>query len=260
MSNFLDAIKELEDSFDYLPANNSELQRTEQWYKDRLPCFSGSEMFKLMGCTRAAAKKKWDDPQKILSFGNTAIKYIYKVAQKRRTLIPDMDIYAKSMEHGKDNEALLNEQLLKDGIISSHKEHGFVKFQNMDYAGASPDGEVSHRDIQMAQESKSTTSWDGHYERMGQPFDYKHKDFWQVTAEMIALKMNKCLYVTAYPGVYEQYDYKVIELSKMHAFALIQRLKIANAAVEIFIQEYPAKYINECLELACAEYVTVEFS
>jgi hypothetical protein len=122
----------------------------------------------------------------------------------------------------------------------------------MDYAGASPDGKVIFKGQEMGFEAKCTVSWDGYYSRRGVIVDESHNDFWQLIAEMHALKVNKLLYATAMPLTTEQYEYIVIEKSHVHTNAMLHRLKIANEAVNIFLTE--KCLISEALTKSCLNY------
>lgn len=253
--DFLQQHNELLQSFE--SNDHQTMQRTDDWFAQRLGKFTGSKMKNLMTGTQATAKMGWEDHHKILDFGSTAIKYVYSVAQKRRTNIDDMEIKAKALIHGEENEPLLIQQLLEDDLIQSHEDVGFVEFRRMPYAGASPDGKIIMNDVMMAMEAKSTISWDGHFNRFGELFDYKHNDFWQTTAEMMALRTRKCLFVAAYPGVWDQYDWKIVELSLLHAKALVRRLQIAEIAVREFIERRktdPAVLMYNCIQHACSIY------
>lgn len=234
--------------------SSDDLQRTEAWLADRKGHFTGSKGKEFMSSGKKSAKKVWGDVEKTVDFGAAAEKYIYSVGMERTTGILSQNSSSKQMDHGTKHEPLLIEQLENDGVISDVEELGFEKFKEWPTGGASIDGRCIYVNTKerIGLEIKCTVSWDGHYERMYEPIHDKHKDFWQFQFEMLALNIDKLLYVVAMPMQVEKYDVSIIEASKVHQRCIIERCKIADAAIELW-DEYPRNK-GEALRVACANY------
>jgi hypothetical protein len=144
--------------------------------------------------------------------------------------------------------------LKQDGVISEFEELGFERFKEWSTGGASVDGRCLYINTneRLGLEIKCTVSWDGHYDRMYEPVHDKHKDFWQFQFEMLSLGVDKLLYVVAYPMQVELYDVTIIKASKVHQKCIIERCKIADAAIELW-KEHPRNK-GEALKIACANY------
>lgn len=222
------------------------LQRNDEWLKLRGGKYTGSELKKLMGCGRSTAQKPWGAIEKLYDFGATVERYIYKVGMERNTGYLDMELNAKQLDYGKENEPKLVEQLLKDGVITDFEEVGFKTFY--EYGGASADGVCVYKGEKVGVEIKCCTSWDGHYNRMYDAVHDKHDDFWQFQGEMMALGVNKLLYAVAYPMTVEKYDVGIVLASPLHQKMLLERCKIADKAIELW-EEYPKP---EALKMAIA--------
>ena len=225
------------------------LQRTKEWFEKRRGRFTGSKIKDLMGCGTATARRGWSAPEKLYDFGASAEKYIYNVGKERITGLLSMEISAKQMEWGKENESVLIQQLLDDGVITDFEELGFETFPNYENGGASADGRCMYKGERVGLEIKCCTSWDGHYARMYEPVHEKHNDFWQHQAEMFAMSVDKILYVVAAPMQTKIYDVQIVEASKLHQRVMLERCKIADKAISLWGGEYSYK---QCLELACA--------
>ncbi|HBD93526.1 MAG TPA: hypothetical protein DC057_05080 [Spirochaetia bacterium] len=227
----------------------SSLQRTEEWYTIRRGKFTGSNMKLLMGCGRASSKMPWTTNDKIVDFGATAEKYIYGVGGERTTGCYSMQIDSKQMQYGRMNEIILINKLLKDNIISNYEAKSFELFYKN--AGASVDGLCVFKNEEMCLEVKCTVSWDGHYERMyEEQVDQTHCDFWQMQAEMMAAGTDKCLYVVAYPMTIEKYKYQIVNASKIHQKAIMQRCQIADEAIKL----WNTHSYTDSLKIACQNF------
>jgi len=250
------------ESFDFIEESNDSLQRTEEWHKKRSGCFTGSNNKKLMGCGRSTGSKSWIEyPAKVYDFGVTAEKYIFAVGKERLTGNRSMEVKAKPLQHGIDNEPLLIQQLLNDGIITDFVEKGFEKFPNYENGGASVDGiakagpNIPKRlglkvDEEIVLELKCCVSWDGNYARMYEPVTEKHDDFWQFQSEMLAVGVKKTLYVATNPMTVKDYDCEICEASPIHQQYLLKRCKIADKAIELW-----GKYkYSKALAVAIAEF------
>jgi len=231
-------------------STSDSLQRTEEWRKKRRSCFTGSENSDLMGCGRSTSKMPWGSLEKLVDFGVTAEKQVYIVGKRRTAIADEMEKSAKQMNHGKEYEPLLIQQLLKDGVITDFEELGFEYFGDYKFGGASADGRAKYKDEVVGLELKCTVSWDGHYERKYEPVHDKHKDFWQHQSEMLAMGVDKLLYVVAEPMTVEKYSIEIVKASPVHQKALLNRCKIADKAISLW-GEYGYK---EALQIACATF------
>lgn len=223
------------------------LQRTKEWYEARRGRFTGSDIEKLMGVTPSAAKMEWGRVEKLLAFNETAIKYIYSKAKERQRGKVIKTPSARQMEYGTNQEPIVKKMLGME-----IEEVCFTEFIK-GVAGASPDGKIQD----MALEIKCSTNWNGVYIRHELPFDEKSEDFWQITAEMLALGVKKTLYVVAEPSedIMEpnitHLSQKVVELSEVHAKAMINRCNIGDKAIRYFLD---GVNIHEAVRRACSEY------
>ena len=234
--------------------SGGDLQRTEAWLEDRRGKFTGSKGKEFMSSGNKSKNKIWGDPEKTVDFGSAAEKYIYNVGMERTTGLLSQSKTSKQMDHGKEHEPLLIQRLIDDGIIKDFEEVGFEPFKEHPNGGASADGRCFwiEKEKIVGLETKCTVSWDGHYKRMYEPIHDKHDDFWQFQFEMLALGVDELLYVVAYPMQVEQYDVSVCKASKVHQQCIIERCKIADAAIELW-KEYPRNK-GEALRIACANY------
>ncbi len=228
-------------------------QRTEQWFEDRKGRFTGSKNKLLMKCGRAGAKLGWGDPAKLIDFSVAAEKYIYNVGKERTTGHRSMEITNKILSYGKDSEPLLVKQLLKDGLITDFEDCDFITFKGNEWGGASPDGRATYKSERVGMETKCTVSWDGHFARMYEEVDDQHDDFWQFQSEMLAMEVDKLLYVVASPMTTEHYEYKMIHASPIHQAQLLKRIEIANMAIDNWAQHN----YQDSLSLACANYTDI---
>lgn len=238
--------------------NYDDLQRTEEWFKERGECYTGSVNSQLMGCGKATSKLPWSDVAKLFDFGQTAKKMIYRVGWQRKTKLLDMSVTSKRMSWGIENEAAFIERLLKDGIITDYKKLGFEKFY--EFGGASIDGiarvgpNCNVKGLTVGEwvnlELKCTTSWAGHFMRCYEKVDENHNDFWQHQSEMMATKHKKLLFAVARPITIEQYDLDAVMYSELHAKVLLSRCKISDLAISLW-----DKFgYEEALSIACSEF------
>lgn len=241
-----------------LEPENESLQRTEDWLEARAGNFTGSNFKKLMNCGRSTSKMPWGSLEKLVDFGVTAEKYLYSVGMERTTGHRSMSASSRQMEHGKENEPLLIQKLIDDGVIYEFEELGFEKFAKCETGGASVDGVArlgkKFGDLagkKVAMELKCCVSWDGHYARMYEKVHDKHDDFWQFQAEMLAVNLDTCLYVVTLPMTIEKYDTQLIKASPIHQAEMVKRCQIGDAAIKLW---EVAESKQKALELACANY------
>lgn len=227
---------------------NEGLQRTEEWLKLRGGKFTGSENTKLMSCGRSTAKQAWGGIEKLVDFGAAAEKYIYNVGRERETGLLSMQTTAQRMEHGKEHEPLLIEQLLKDNVITDFEERGFEQFY--ENGGASVDGIATYQGRKVFLELKCTTSFDGEFQRLYRSVDEKHNDFWQINSEGLSVSLDECLYVVAAPMQVKQYKVILVKCSKIHQEQLFKRCMISDKAISL----WPKHGYKKALQVACAEF------
>lgn len=248
--------KKNQDIYDiHVPAVKSEesLQRTPEWFKQREGKFTGSEIYKLMGVDRSFSKHEWGSPEKMVSFNETAKKYVFSKAMERKRNKVIRTHLGKAANYGVEQESVIVEMLIEKG--HKIKEVGFIEFIE-GIAGASPDGLVNSN---MALEIKASTNWDTLYSRHMILFDQSHGDFWQIQAEMLALKVKKCMYVVAEASedMYEpnitDLSVQYVDSSPIHQEALIQRCMIGNDAIVRYLKGVE---FHEAVRQACTEYET----
>lgn len=204
------------------------------WLRERAGNFTGSENSKLMSCDRKVSKMPWGAPEKITGFGTSASAYIYGRAMERRTGFLSHNARAFNLDYGNDNEPLLIAEVEKKGVITEIQKCDFTLSDQVEHLGATPDGKALYDSKRIAIEMKSCVSWDGHYKRMSQVMDEKHGDFWQWITEMHVLNVDRLAFIVAYPMEYKYFETTFIEQSKIHENALIDRVRIANDAIENF--------------------------
>lgn len=226
----------------FLEVGEDELQRTEQWFKDRQGRFTGSEMSKLMTCGRASAKMEWGRAEKLVDFGETAKKYIYAKCKERQRNKVIRKLETLKMTFGKKQEDHVFELLEAKYQEYQFEKVGFIEFIP-NVAGASPDGKATDMFTGevIGLEIKCSTDWDTLYSRHEEDFEQSHQDFWQIQSEMMALKVNKVMYVVAEPPenilnpVIEDLSIKIVEKSEIHQLAIFQRCMIGEQVIKHFL-------------------------
>lgn len=231
-------------------SQDEQLQRTEQWFKDRAGHYTGSRFKDLMKCGRSGSRLVWGSVEKLVDFGAGAEKYIFQVGKERETGLLNMEIKAKPLIWGEENEEKLVQQLLDDGVISDFEQLGFEKFSGYENAGASVDGVCTFKGERVGLEMKCCVSWDGFFKRMYDKVDENHDDFWQCQAEMMATGLKKVLFVSAMPMTVEKYEFQLVEASPIHQTAMLQRCKIGDEAIAMWKNHT----YREALEIACANF------
>lgn len=229
--------------------SSNSLQRTDEWFKARSGCFTGSKAKDLMGSGRSTSKAVWGDPAKLFDFSASAEKYIYQVGMERLTGNAPKGADSQQMRWGRENEPLFIANLLKDGIIDKHVDTDFEKVTGLNL-GASSDGWCIYKGEKMGFEAKCTFSWDGHYMRLYEDVHDKHNDFWQFQLEMMSLGMDKILYAVADPQDISRYEVKIIHASPLHQKCLLARYAIAEHAISLWDKHSKP----DALKIACAFY------
>jgi hypothetical protein len=108
---------------------NNELQRTEEWFAQRLGKFTASRFGDLMTSGRSKAD----------IFGQTAISYIMEVAAEKLTG-QRVQIFGAALDHGNEYESVARKQNTNSAQNCEVEELGFCEIS--DYSGGSPDGKV----------------------------------------------------------------------------------------------------------------------
>lgn len=235
-----------------------ELQRTEKWRKERLGRWTGSQLKNLMSCSPGKGRLKWDNIDKLFSFGEAALKYIYENAMERKTgRYIDNGEGTLSMKYGTIIEPLIRkevERILKERKIKGKvKEVGFKKFKKVSNAGVSSDSILVLKGKTVATiEMKACSNWQTHYDRTFELTSEKSKDFWQLQGECEAHEVDTCYYAVAEPpnditkyvfhqgNIMDLYDewkkeckvnIEIVKKSQLHVNALLKRIIIAEDAL-----------------------------
>lgn len=241
-------------------AISEDLQRTPQWRIDRHGCLTGSEGTEFMACNAKGGKLSWSEPEKVFEFSKGIIKYIYRHAKERITGRYIETGTTKDMLYGTVIEPLIarraQEQFLNT-LNLTLIEVGFKKFKNIPTAGASSDRVVlnAKQKNHATAEFKACTNWNTHYQRTYEFTDESSKDFWQMLIQQVAWEVEKAYYFVASPpqnimkyitaeDPMELYEYwcneteltmEIIEISPLHAKALIQRITILENVIMKYI-------------------------
>lgn len=232
--DFLQKIAELEEQINILQ-DEKQLQRTPEWFAQRLGKFTGSRIKDLMNCNRATTKKDWSDGTKIAGFGDTAIRYIFGKAMERKYGYAVQTPTTAAMRYGTENEEVIKE-IYQQKFEREIKEVGFVQIQ--DYLGTSADGLI---DEKIAVEIKASTNWSTYMSRTQKEFNEKHEDFWQVQNHMLCLDVEECEYIVGLPpqNIYQpeirDINIKRIYKDEVVCDAILQRAKLANRIIEDFL-------------------------
>lgn len=230
-----------------------ELQRTEQWFKDRTGVFTGSKISSLMTCNQSFARKPWGTEGKIIAVGKGFLKYVFSKAMERKTdkYIQSADLF--QFKYGKKVEQPILELFIEQKPNLIYSPCGLVKYN--EYLGASPDGSFIDNETGevIGDETKGAMNYETLYDRIGVPFDEKHTDFWQVQTEMLCLKVDKLFYKTGYPVqdaakvVYGDMtndeikaeigtvDYQLVYSSEIHQKAILDRAMLGNNIIEAYL-------------------------
>lgn len=207
----------------------------------------------LMTCTQSTSRMEWGRPEKIIDFGEIAKKYVFSKAMERKTGEYLERSIGFNGEYGKKVEPLIKVLYLEKYPGIKLEETGFVEFLE-GIAGASPDGIIND---EFGVEIKAAMSWNGFYERLHLPFEQKHKDFWQIQAEMLALNVKQVIYIVGYPAKdlfnpeIKDIEEKILDASEIHQQAIIQRCKIGNDIIEFFLDGVE---FQEAVRIACTEF------
>lgn len=221
-------------------------QRSDQWHRDRLGLFTGSCFGKLMTCKSRAKGKDWGTKLWLMDFGDTALTYIIERAIERvtgqRIETPTTWQMRWGTEH-EDEGREYTEEVTGDVI----EEVSFIKF--LKNAGASADGKILTNNVVYGYELKCPATVQSHYKLMTTPVAEGHDYFWQTTGEMLSLETDRLMFATYDPRYPEatRLDTQIVQLSELHANALVFRCIVAEKLVEALMVDMK---VNLRLKLA----------
>ena len=213
-------------------AKAGDLQRTDDWHEERRGMLTGSKFGDLMTCKSRAKGKDWGQKKWLLDFGDTAITYIIEKALERITgECIDIPFITWEMQYGIDHEEEGKDYFTANTPYGAIEEVGFTKF--LKNAGASPDGKLNYNEKKLNFELKCPATIQSHYKLMTASVAEGHTYFWQLTGEMLALKVDKTIFVSydkRYPEKYKLGE-QMVHLSELHANALLFRCVIAEKLI-----------------------------
>lgn len=236
-------------------------QRSEEWFKERMFCYTGSKGKAIMACSPKGAKMSWDNPDKVNEFSSGIISYIYETAMQRKTNRYIKGASTTDMKYGTIVEPLIEKRSREEYFNSKGLVRvpvGFKTFPNRPHAGASSDDIITKNDeIVAVVENKACTSWNAHYKRTYENTDESSMDFWQTQMEMIAWEVDLCYYIVISPPTdimkYVYYDGDIMDLydewcsetemtieeikrSPIHCESLLKRIDIIEAVTVEFLE------------------------
>lgn len=203
------------------------LQRSEEWHEKRRGKFTGSRIKELMTCS-SRKQRDWDDPEKLLDFGDTAYNYIIERAIERHTghVIPTASTWAMKwgIEHEEEAKAFIEERI---GLAITDCDYEEIHTG----LGASPDGYVFLDGlVKCAFEVKCPEKVYNHHKLMITPYNEKHPYFWQTQLEMMSLDVDSLLFASYHPYYPEltRGSWQTVRLSNIHKQAILIRYAIAE--------------------------------
>jgi hypothetical protein len=224
-----------------------DLQLTDEWFKDKLGKFSGSNMKKLMSC-KSRAKREWTSREKLIDFGDTALTYMIEVALERvtgeRIEIPQTYAMSRGIDLEQDAKNYFVQNWDKSDFATKFSsfeliELGFERF--LSNAGASLDAKlilVDGKQTAVAFENKCPENVRIHMTQCQHGVDESHQYFWQLHSEMLAIKSDLGILVSFDPRFPEGSMLKTIkvELSQNHSVAMQFRLVLAEMFISRLIE------------------------
>ena len=163
---------------------NNELQRTEEWFAQRLGKFTASRFGDLMTSGRSKAD----------IFGQTAISYMMEVAAEKLTG-QRVQIFGAALDHGNEYESVAKAEY-EQRTGCEVEELGFCEIS--DYSGGSPDGKVKGTDKLI--EIKCPFNTANHLKNViSQDIDKKY--LWQMQGCMLATGATSCDFISFDPRI-----------------------------------------------------------
>lgn len=205
-------------------------QNTKEWYQHRIGKFNASEISDLFNCSPKFAKREWYDNDKIADFGETAKKYIFKIAMERLRNFATITPETISMTYGKSGEITVKEIIrkkFKNYMLFDDVGAKVHKIQKN--VSASSDGLIIDENAQYFNlEIKCPTNWQNYYSRVFKNFDFQHIDFWQIYTQMFVMNTLQTIYAVAepVPDIFiDEIKYINIELIKadIDVFEIIEK-------------------------------------
>lgn len=269
----LDLISELSPSKTFTPpayiqsAGGAE-QGSEAWKKKRIGKVTGSVCKELMSCTPASSKKSWDQADKICDFGDGFKNIVLHMAYTHHFQAHFEIQQLKNFKYGHIIEAYAKQLFAERYPKYTLDECELIDIIDGVFA-VSPDGKIvnSENGKIAAFECKSNMVISSMYKRTEVDFNDKHPDFWQMQAEMLALKTDIIIYANPVPatdiemilngGDPNDYILDVFfdkhEKSDTHCTALMERARIAGIARDIYCSDFRKIKIDECIRKALAQ-------
>ena len=173
----------------------NELQRTEEWFAQRLGKFTASRFGDLM--TKGRKKDE--------IFGGTAISYMMEVAAEKLTG-QRVQIFGAALDHGNEYESVAREEYEKRTGCEV-EELGFCEIS--DYSGGSPDGKVQvEKGTDKLIEIKCPYNTANHLKNViNQDIDKKY--LWQMQGCMLATGATSCDFISFDPRI-DNEDFRMV--------------------------------------------------
>ena len=240
-------------------------QGSEAWKLGRIGKVTGSVCKELMSCTPASSKKSWDQADKICDFGdgfkNIVLHMAYTMHFQKHFEMSQI----KNFKYGHLVEAYAKIVFAERYPYFTLHECELIDILPGVFA-VSPDGRILNNKTGKvaAFECKANMATSSLYKRTEVDFNDKHPDFWQMQAEMIALKTDVIIYANPIPAT----DIEMIlngsnpsdyimdiyfdkhEKSETHCTALLERARIAGLARDIYCSNFRKIKIDDCIRNA----------
>lgn len=220
-------------------------QRSLEWHRLRIGCFTGSKIGDLM---KSGRKKEQ-------IFGDTAMSYIFKVAAERMLnpvfvnddelfgqYVEQQQVYSKAIIWGQEQEDNAKDLLMKKNPEWELADLSSCKHDTIKFYAASPDGLIYDRKEQMIVEVKCPNP-DTHIKYVSCIKDNdtlkatKPEYYYQMQAEMDCTNTPKGIFVSYCPWL--THPIHIVPIARdEEAIILIQsRVKQANELVEDIINK-----------------------
>lgn len=231
-----------------ITGNTSSEQRSLDWYRVRLGCFTGSRVGDLM----KRGRKKDDD------FSETARSYIYQVAAERlfnpaflnddalfSEYVESVGYTSRAMQWGTDNEDAAKRLYMRvaypngeeDAVLA---EVGSCRHKELPYFAASPDGLVYERATQTYKTLEVKCPTLPVFMRYATEIKdaaglkaVKPEYYWQVMAELSCTGADKAAFIAYCPWLTKPLHVVEIERDADAIGELEERVRLANEYAQI---------------------------